>query len=374
MATKDCYLPSEIILKILLILPGSSLMKFQTLSKSFRAMIKSPDFIKLYLNLASSSTKPQLILLFHSSRISFVDNRTWTVRNNLALIPSYYFSSEPSYQKLRYGGSCNGFVCLYDDYSKNATVVNPATREYLTPFKPLHLYDHSSCTLGFASLSKEYKLVYFSGWRFRVCSLGDMLFRQVDIFKCPILQFNGEPRPCGVLSHDALFWLGFGSDKEVCLLRFDLEEEIVTYIHLNIGPLERKSNDFMLGVLGGEVCLTITPNLQFSKKDEMHLLIFDGEKDFSRKIKLMVPKHSYMTPLFISGEKILLQDRCFDVGLYCYNLSNGSCEKVFVADSDFRYPAHPHIDSSVGLEETGAPLSFISKELHKYNVPSPNIL
>jgi hypothetical protein len=187
------------------------------------------------------------------------------------------------------------------------------------------------------------------GLHLEVCCLGDNSWRRVSIGNCPVSQFNGESIHCGVLSHDALFWLGFDLNNKVWLIRFDLKEESVAYIDLNINPFERESNDFMLQELGGEICLMIMPDFIFEEEREIHLLMFDGKSDFSRKMMLMVPRYSYMMPLFISDEKILLQDRCFDAGLYYYDLSNSSCEKVFVADYDFCYSAHPHIDSLVSF-------------------------
>lgn len=347
MSEKDWFLPQEIIFKIFLYLPGSSLIKFQTLSKSIRSLIRSRYFIESQLNHASTSTKPPIILLFYSNYISLVETKTWTVTNNLSL--------NPSYKERRFGGSCNGLICLYDDSSRVVSVINPTTREYLTPPRPSNLLQYGlfSYTIGFVSSSKEYKLVYLcmneGELHLEVCCIGDKSWKQVAIGNCPLSRFNGELFPCGVLSHGALFWLVFGSYNKVWLIRFDLKEEKVTCINLNIEPFDRKSNDFILGELGGELCLTIMPDFVFPKEKEMHLLIFDGKSDFSQKMKLMVPRHSYMMPLFISGEKILLQDQCFDAGLYYYDLSNCSCEKVFVADYDFCYSAHPHIDSLVSF-------------------------
>lgn len=309
-------------------------------------MIRSRYFIESQLNHASSSSMPPIVLLFYSNCISLVETKTWTVTNELPL--------NSANKQLAFGGSCNGLICLYDGSSRVVSVINPTTREYWTPPRPSNLLQYGlfSYTIGFVSSSKEYKLVYLcmdeGELHLEVCCLGNKLWRRVAIGNCPVSRFNGEST-CGVPSHGALFWLGFDSDNNVWLLRFDLKEEIITYINLNIEPFERESIHIILGELGGEVCLMIMPDFVFPKEKEMHLLMFDGKSDFSRKMKLMVPRHSYMMPLFISGEKILLQDRCFDAGLYYYDLSNGSCKKVFVPDYDFCYSAHPHIDSLVSF-------------------------
>ncbi|KAJ3694788.1 hypothetical protein LUZ60_000165 [Juncus effusus] len=348
---KTNYFPNEIIFKILLFLPGTSILRFKSVSKQWNSIISTHFFIKSHLKNAINAPIPSNILLCYSNHVSLVDTETWSISNKL------FLNRRNEYQS--FGGSCNGLVCFYNEYtsSRDVLVINPTTREWITIPKPFvkPQFGEFSYTLGFVPSTNEYKVVWF--WmdegnpNFEIWTLGgSKSWRKVPQFANPNLDF-ATFYARGIYSNGILVYLGFDQHEKPWLLSIDLKLEKISSVDLiNLDPFKKDSNDFILGELNGNIFLTIIPDLISQNEKEIHIIIMDKErKEWVRKLKLIVPRMSYMRPLFINREKILLQDVCNEAGLYYYDLENEEIEKVYMGDYDFCYHAYPHIDSLVSL-------------------------
>ncbi|PIN07953.1 hypothetical protein CDL12_19485 [Handroanthus impetiginosus] len=128
------YLPEEIITDILSRLPVKSLLRFKSISQSWRSLISSQSFIKTHLE---TSTKNPAFA--HHSMVSIIVN----TRNNYELqhcsLRSFLFkaviyashsdfSIDISIRSVRLIGCCNGLVCILIN-RKDFFLWNPSTRE-----------------------------------------------------------------------------------------------------------------------------------------------------------------------------------------------------------------------------------------------------
>ncbi|KAH7837953.1 hypothetical protein Vadar_020035 [Vaccinium darrowii] len=114
--------PIGVIVEILLRLPVEPLLSFRGVSKPFRALIDSHDFIKSHLK-QSIETKNYLSFILgqhslHSVDLASLDN---AVELDHALISRVYGTEVL--------GSCDGLICLYN-CQEDMAIWNPSTRRY----------------------------------------------------------------------------------------------------------------------------------------------------------------------------------------------------------------------------------------------------
>lgn len=124
------YLPEDVVIRILSLLPVKSLIRFKCVCKSWFAQIGSHSFIAEHL-LHANLHKDNGVLLLKvylngGDDVSFflLSEETLEVLE-IVHLPQGLSGA----QRLRMIGSCNGIVCLSIEYEKYVFLWNPATRE-----------------------------------------------------------------------------------------------------------------------------------------------------------------------------------------------------------------------------------------------------
>lgn len=204
------YLPTEVLLEILVRLPAKSLVRFSCVSKSWYFLIFSPDFNFMYTQFTSTinKDKPAQIMIRNYSRT--YGKEMFTMHNDDMSFGEFQILDCPF--KSTYGylldviGSCNGLVCLTD---RNVPMYRGwyATESPIPTPKPIFLWNPSLgismnlpligdafnrvvLGLGFDSINFDYKVVRIEFCYGAVC--------EIDIFR---------------LSEDS--WRRFGGKRKV---------------------------------------------------------------------------------------------------------------------------------------------------------------
>uniref|UniRef100_A0A5B6YXE8 F-box domain-containing protein n=1 Tax=Davidia involucrata TaxID=16924 RepID=A0A5B6YXE8_DAVIN len=164
------YLPKDILIAILARVPVKSLLRFTCVCKSWYFLITSPRFISTHLNrtIANTNTKNNNHLLFVRHYNMFQEIERYALHFDNQTFDEYMelecpFGTVNEY--FRIVGSCNGLICLSDDYdSCTDTIViwNPSIRKSVFLPKPGFTFvPHGACLLGFGfdPLSNDYKVV-----------------------------------------------------------------------------------------------------------------------------------------------------------------------------------------------------------------------
>lgn len=145
------HLPTEIVIEILKRLPVKSILRFTLVCKLWYSIITNPNFITIHLN--HNRNNNNLLVRFYTN-----NDR----KEHYLLLPDVEKFDEnsvelefPFYSSIGYFriiGSCNGLICLCDDYfqdAENVIIWNPCVRKSITlafPEKPPNPY---MCVIGF---------------------------------------------------------------------------------------------------------------------------------------------------------------------------------------------------------------------------------
>ncbi|XP_057247359.1 F-box protein CPR1-like [Beta vulgaris subsp. vulgaris] len=155
----------DLIHKILLWLPATSLVRLKCVSKSWYHVINSPDFIKLNLShsLKSNSNK-SLILYAHNSLYSLYFHDLSCRVTELPYHQVMANFASPQQHDFKVTGSCNGLIC-FRFRDNNLALYNPATRACkVLPqlnFKRLS----SEAEFFYDCMSDDYKVLRFAELR-----------------------------------------------------------------------------------------------------------------------------------------------------------------------------------------------------------------
>ncbi|KAF3646912.1 putative early light-induced protein, chloroplastic-like [Capsicum annuum] len=125
-------LPTELVTEILARLTVKSLLKFKCVSKSWRALISSPEFVKTHLIVCAHQrvvlTEVRDLYSFHDVQYILKDYSLNTLRNDpvTEALDLYYPMYNPQ-QKVCVVGSINGLICLAIK-DKDFVLWNPSMR------------------------------------------------------------------------------------------------------------------------------------------------------------------------------------------------------------------------------------------------------
>ncbi|KAM3396573.1 F-box/kelch-repeat protein isoform X1 [Capsicum galapagoense] len=123
-ADSMCILPPEIITEILSRLSVKSLLTFRSISKTWLALISSPEFIDTHLSL--SANKEEMLHLLVLNDLKFGDK--WCYRdlhvaslfnNSVNEAVDLAYPIEDDRYKLRIEGCCNGSPCFMSNKGKS---------------------------------------------------------------------------------------------------------------------------------------------------------------------------------------------------------------------------------------------------------------
>ncbi|XP_074270289.1 F-box only protein 8-like [Silene latifolia] len=129
----DYYLPKELITEILSRLPVKSLLRFKSVSKSWRDLIQTREFTNLHLKQSKESNSGGMINLFTNTNICTLNyhhpNTPSAVKLNSPTFLDYFSSRWNELGPPVLVGSCNGLICFalpFDRYF----MYNPSTRVF----------------------------------------------------------------------------------------------------------------------------------------------------------------------------------------------------------------------------------------------------
>ncbi|KAK9987719.1 hypothetical protein SO802_027958 [Lithocarpus litseifolius] len=176
------FLPPEILPNILIRLPTKSIVKFTSVCKTWRSLIRNPDFISAHLKL-SNHNQPLLLFRFCSDWLKdamfnmmfsmkrdthenevyklYCDNQDFNEHTRF-VIP---FRPQAHGSPFRVVGTCNGLVCVTGDcFSRIIILWNPCVRMFVVLPEPNVTYQLyggccASAGFGFDSKTNDYKVV-----------------------------------------------------------------------------------------------------------------------------------------------------------------------------------------------------------------------
>lgn len=291
------FLSKDIITEILIRLPVKLIVKFRCVSKSWRALITSPKFVKDHLRLALKNKAYHKVMWCHRPQIkieecylsSLFDNST-TFSDVSALHPRLV--SDGLYTRVPDSivvlGSVHGLICLigsvdgcifqgYDDidterlvdiedFKEDLFLWNPSTRRYkkLPDHKPDYWFDTRVYGLGYDMLHDDYKFLgTFRGYQRLHCCKVQLYSLKSDSWKSlddlPSALSGGNLQGVsGTFVEGSLHWLSYttdGPDKRWNIISFNLADE-------KWGTLEKPCYEegelvLWLGVIGSDLSLFV---------------------------------------------------------------------------------------------------------------------
>jgi F-box interacting protein len=266
------YLSEDLLRDILLRLPVKPLVRFRSVSKSWSALLKSRDFTTTHL---SRSANHGCHLLVNSEG---AENHTMSLISSEALdVAAKIENPEKGKVRLIMVGSCNGLVCLYQNYWL-IRLWNPATREHkilptprITPTFPSTSSPRFS--IGFGCHLNDYKLV-------RIVYSKHPDERQVEVYSTSIGCWRSidaivpcfiEQRMCSVILKGVPYWLGFGPfwedtrfgqgepRRDEFVVSFDMGKEVFRQVHVPYAEGSYSDYSKKLGVLNESLAIIYYP-------------------------------------------------------------------------------------------------------------------
>ncbi|KAB1202195.1 hypothetical protein CJ030_MR8G007905 [Morella rubra] len=161
-------LAEDLAVQILLCLPVISLLRFKCVCKGWYALITHQNFV--YKHLFHNKNKKPLFLVHRRDRatedylVSRLSYETLQVSLTQPMPPPYFGIDKKV--DIYISGSCNGLVCLCDNYNLNTVLWNPATKEtkvvprsYVPRFPAGHIVSTIGLGFGFDVETNDYKII-----------------------------------------------------------------------------------------------------------------------------------------------------------------------------------------------------------------------
>ena len=156
-------LPEDLVTEILLWLPVASLLRCKCACKSWYALITHQKFITKHI-LHNKKNSNTLLLVKTRDEITENDVVSTLSYETLQVLHLQPLPLPPPFLVL---GSCNGLVCLHDDYALRVVLWNPATKETkvvpksnLPHFVPAgHKLVIDGIGFGFDAKTNDYKII-----------------------------------------------------------------------------------------------------------------------------------------------------------------------------------------------------------------------
>ncbi|WJX90760.1 hypothetical protein P8452_72627 [Trifolium repens] len=228
------YLPSELVIQILLRLSMKSLIRYKCVCKSWFSFISDPNFANSQFHLSQSIHNRRILCpsrLYHKYQsIDFESSINKSTSLNLNGIPQSTYGIDP----LEIKGSCRGFICLQHRSKSKFYLWNPSTG-FRRPIPFSHFYstfqaDRFTHLFGFGydKSRDDYLLVLFSlnnlSSHLEFFSLRDNKWTEIEgpHIRCRIPYLNPKP---GTLFNGAIHWLAYRRDLMVgpkVIVVFDL--------------------------------------------------------------------------------------------------------------------------------------------------------
>ncbi|KAK1437274.1 hypothetical protein QVD17_03064 [Tagetes erecta] len=227
------HLSEDLFADIFTRLPPKSLLRFQSLSKSSYARIRSRDFIRLH-----TLRSPNKFIIIHRVKLEeeASSKSIYTIHSE-GQLSSYAGITPIDYPLNPFNvvGTCNGIVFVYESYGDAIHLWNPSIRRKET----IHELPSTSPTIhgfGFDPVLDDYKILRISkeGTTF-VYTMKTRTWREIA---SPTSQLSDHTPSSQCLFNGALHWVVWCLDHHPCysyykyILRFDLSSEVFSTIEL----------------------------------------------------------------------------------------------------------------------------------------------
>ncbi|GKC84135.1 F-box associated domain containing protein [Tanacetum coccineum] len=326
--------PPEIIREILLKLPVESLLRCKSVCKDWYSLISEQYFITTHYTLSSTNN-----INYAHHRLIY---NTFDQTNNLISCPLYdvlFHKSvsnaleleNPLQRTLSRGfrivGSCNGLMCLLEEFKDTLFIYNPTTRRSNLLRRPHRLDWEEVDYLGFGydELSHDYKVV-ITTFELKmptiIYSLKTGKWKEIGHFPCADLYDNGKPL------NGALHWVALDSTSldPWKIVSLDLANE--TYGEVLQPDYHKGYNYLELGVSGDWLCVLC--DYVGNRVVDLWVMKVYGVKDSWTKLaSIPYPDHlrgQTWAPLCISKDgKLMLQ---FGLQLLIYDSKDSSSSMI----------------------------------------------
>ncbi|XP_058725750.1 F-box/kelch-repeat protein At3g23880-like [Vicia villosa] len=248
-ASSPVTLPEELIAEVLSLLKVKSLLRFKCVNKSWNSLISDPFFVKMHL--IKSSRNPHILhslTYLSSTSNSKIGLQNLSILRSLLENPSINLFPKDSIYLMEKCchiiGSCNGLTCLvtsprYPKCEIELYIWNPATR---CLSQKLDSWYHDlnflfKLSFGYDNLTDKYKVVAFRSKQVRVFTIGDNVWRNVQIF--PTYPYE-DPYTCcqlnGVYLNNSLNWFSLrGFRPNDCYRSRNLSVQQFVIISFDLG-------------------------------------------------------------------------------------------------------------------------------------------
>ncbi|XP_059629116.1 F-box/kelch-repeat protein At3g06240-like [Cornus florida] len=299
------FLPEEMVVDILSRLPAKCLCRFKCVSKSWFALISSPNFAKTHLN---RNDKPKRVFLVSDYFYSIDCTEASNNDDVIAMKLDYPLIKDKDPNLVTdIVASCNGLLLVVlnnlnkrDDYPMY--LCNPSTRE----FKKLPDYNFRFCMygLGYDSSMDNYKDTFVV-----VHSLKTSSWRRRWIQDFPY--DNSFLLPCsGVFVNGSIHWLtNRALDHSPVIVAFDVADEkfrdvLLPNSHGILLPAKAHAPSG-LGVLGG--CLFCYKEHDYAVQFDIWVMEEYGVTESWTKFTIYIPDNMYnLEPLCVPLDNELL--------------------------------------------------------------------
>ncbi|XBH70625.1 hypothetical protein VPH35_098246 [Triticum aestivum] len=336
-------LPEDLIERIFLRLPVSTLLRCVSVCKHWHNFIRDPQFVVSHLQCAPRD----VLLFFQQESVSGEPYPSDAILIDEAWSPSTCAVPVIGPDDFLFG-SCNGLLGLYTKTS-TIKVANLATGECLHLEKPAKNVkgDHFSFySFAFHPVTKEYKITHFLGDcvegrphnkdRFstiQVYTLGDEKWKDI---RTPEALSLISVRNSGVVNVDGkMYWLTeeMLSSWQHAVMSFDLWEESFAMIQL---PAACEDHDyfgprkFWIRDIDGKICIVTAQTSRYGPKalaGELQIWTLDNtveQQRWSQKYNIKNPPNYIPGPHFVHRDRILAQ-LCSD-NVYAYELFGENCD------------------------------------------------
>ncbi|XP_016499585.1 F-box/kelch-repeat protein At3g23880-like [Nicotiana tabacum] len=313
-------LPPELITEILSRLPVKSLLQFRSVSKSWVAIISSPEFIKIHLSLSANKNKEDthhiLKLGLSGSGWKFKDCPLSSLFCDSVVNEAFdlVYPIKNASKDISIVGSCNGLILLAH-YSEYSLLWNPTIRKCkkLPEFKPrLKKNNYAVYGFGYDEFHDDYKVVgIFNNYggsdyvEFKMYSLKSDSWTSVD-YCGEILNASGSSQKMkldgwGLFVNGKLHWDTITSGPVVRtgknIISFDLANEKWDKLEK---PLVGK-NELCVGMLGSD--LSVFCDYEESYLGAWVMKEYGVKESWVKMFTIEYPKGQSLYPPFFMSSK-----------------------------------------------------------------------
>lgn len=354
-------LPGELVTEILDRLPVESLLRCRSVSKRWRYIIDSPEFVRSHLARSFESTANLTLFFRHSSSLYCIDLTSLLRHGGVAEMnyPLMCYSDQ-----IRVLGSCNGLLCI-SNAADDVVVWNPATRKHkFLPYSAVEVRRSSVfsvCVYGFGYDERrdDYVLLRLVQLvtepiesEVSIYSLKDNAWRRLKDMPYSLVY----PRKMGVFVCGHLHWImtrELVSDSANLLVAFDFRIEDFKVVDQPEG-IDNKL-DMDLSVLGGCLCLSINGNhmgvhvwimKEYGLRDSWTKLFSIPQSEVARPLGFVRPL-AYAS----NGRQVLVRQD--SKNLILYDLQTKGMERVDINGMPNSFEAEICLRTLVSVDDYG---------------------